>query len=185
MKIEQSFTVGSSVDVVWAYLQDIPTVAECLPGATLTEDRGGGTYAGTVTAKVGPFGATFEGEATVTANAVARAGRVEGKGIDKRGGSRSRMTLDYRLEAEGETTRVMVEADVVLSGAIAQWGRTGLIQETANVLMRDFVACLDQRLAAASSTDAARASAGEVRGLAVLFAVLVAWLRRLFSGNTS
>ena len=37
----------------------------------------------------GPFSASFDGEATVTRNDADHSGHVEGRGIDKRGGSRS------------------------------------------------------------------------------------------------
>ncbi len=63
MKISQQFTVARPLADVWAFFQDVPAVARCMPGAELTEDKGDGLYAGKVKAKLGPFGASFEGEA--------------------------------------------------------------------------------------------------------------------------
>mgnify|MGYP000529555105 CR=1 FL=1 len=48
MKISHEFVVARPVDQVWDYFQDIPSVADCLPGAELTEDKGDGQYAGKV-----------------------------------------------------------------------------------------------------------------------------------------
>ena len=129
MKFEQSFVIHRSLDQVWSALQDIPAMADCLPGATLLEDQGNGLYKGRIRSKLGPFSATFEGEAVVTRDEAGRSGHVEGKGIDKRGGSRSRLVLDYRLEPVEANTRVTVIANVSLSGPIAQFGRTGLVTE--------------------------------------------------------
>lgn len=149
MKIGQKFTVARPLAEVWAFFQDVPAVARCMPGAELTENKGDGLFAGRVKVRLGPFGANFEGEAKVTPDPAAHSGHVEGKGVDKRGGSRSRMAMDYRLAPVegGGGTEVTVDADVTLAGAIAQFGRTSLMQETANILVRDFAGALEAKLA--------------------------------------
>lgn len=152
MKVAQRFTVARPLAEVWAFFQDVPAVARCMPGAELVEDRGGGLYAGKVKARLGPFGANFEGEARVTADPASHSGHVEGKGVDRRGGSRTRMVMDYRLAPAGDGTEITVDADVTLAGAIAQFGRTGLMQETANILVQDFVSALEAQLASAGTT---------------------------------
>ncbi|MBD8907847.1 SRPBCC family protein [Methylorubrum zatmanii] len=160
MKITQSFEVPRPLPAVWDLFQDIPTVARCMPGAELTEDRGNGVYAGKVGIKLGPFGASFDGEATVTADPISRSGHAEGRGTDKRGGSRSKLSLDYRLtDLSGRATRVDIDADVQLAGPIAQFGRTGLVNETASVLIGQFVKNVEAQLAAIPAvSDAAGAS---------------------------
>jgi uncharacterized protein len=75
-------------------------VAECLPGAELTEDRGDGTYAGKVSVKLGPMAANFEGEASVTPDEASHSGTIDGKGADRRGGSRGQVKVHYALEQE-------------------------------------------------------------------------------------
>jgi carbon monoxide dehydrogenase subunit G len=151
VKVAQKFTVARPPDEVWAFFQDVPAVARCMPGAELLEDKGDGLFAGRIKVRLGPFGANFEGEAKVTADPATRSGHVEGKGVDRRGGSRTRMVMDYRLQPIGDGTEVTVDADVTLAGPIAQFGRTGLIQETANILVQDFVSALERKLAAGSA----------------------------------
>lgn len=146
MEIKQSFTVARPLSEVWALFQDVPTVATCMPGAELIADKGDGLYQGRVSIKLGPFGASFEGEAQVTPDLAAHSGHVEGKGTDKRGGSRSKLVMDYRLAPVDGGTRVDVAADVQLVGPIAQFGRTGIITETANVLIRQFVQNVEAKL---------------------------------------
>ena len=72
----------------------------------------------------------------------------KGKGTDKRGGSRSKLVLDYRLAEVPGGTRVDVDADIQLVGPIAQFGRTGIVTETANILIRQFVQNVEAKLAA-------------------------------------
>ena len=148
MKITQSFTVSKPLPVVWDLFQNIPEVATCMPGAELIADKGDGTYAGRLGIKLGPFNAFFDGEATVTQNSADRSGHVEGKGIDKRGGSRSKLVLDYCLVGSAGTTSVTIDADLQLSGPIAQFGRTGVINETASILIGQFVKNVEGKLAA-------------------------------------
>ena len=182
MKVEQAFTVARPSDDVWAFFQDIPNVATCMPGAEMTGEKAPGVYGGKISLKLGPFGASFDGEATVKFDDAARTGHVEGKGVDKRGGSRSRMV------ASPGTTNVTVDADVTLSGAIAQFGRTGIIQETANILIGEFVTRLEERLAppaqaeqAASPPEARPATrSGQLSVSRLVIMALKAWIARLF-----
>lgn len=177
MKITEEFEVRRPVDVVWSAFQDIPSMAQCLPGATLTGDKGNGVYSGTVSVKLGPMSPTFEGEATVTSDAATRTGKILGAGADKKGGSRGQVTVDYRLRGLEGMTAVTIEADVALSGAAAQFGRTGVMTEISNRLIRDFAQCLEAKLAAGSAAASAQISAGEVRGFSLFFSSLVTSLR--------
>ncbi len=181
MKIENEFEVSSPIATVWAFFQDVPSVAECLPGAELTEDRGDGTYAGKVSVKLGPMAANFEGEATVVPDEVRRSGTIDGKGADRRGGSRGQVKVEYILEEAGSGTRVKIDADVTLSGAAAQFGRTGLINEMSNRLIGDFVSCVEGKLAAETPEAAAEVKAADVKGFSLLLESLIAWIKRLFS----
>jgi carbon-monoxide dehydrogenase small subunit len=193
---------------VWALFQDIPVVAGCMPGAELLADKGNGLYQGRVSIKLGPFGASFEGEAQVTPDPATHSGHVEGKGTDKRGGSRSKLVMDYRLAEASGGTKVDVDADIQLVGPIAQFGRTGIVTETANVLIRQFVQNVEAKLAAmpastaatsvataasigtaASATASASASsavkptpapANQISAFRLMGAVIASWFRRLF-----
>ena len=156
MKITQSFRIDRPRDDVWALFEDVPTVAPFMPGAELTGRTDDGAYTGRVNIKLGPFSTAFEGEAVVTSDPDSFSGHVNGKGIDKRGGSRSQLGLDYALTADGDATEVSIDADIRLTGPIAQFGRTGVITEAATVLINQFVDNIEAHLA---STARAAASA--------------------------
>jgi carbon monoxide dehydrogenase subunit G len=181
MKIEETITVQRPVEAVWALFQDVPELSRCLPGAELTEDRGGGVYAGKVAAKLGPMTATFEGEANVTMDETSRTGEVKGKGTDRAGGSVGQVSLKYTITpADGGGSTVAVDADVILSGAAAQFGRTGLIREMSRRLIAEFVQCVEAKLAAETAEQASAVQAGDVRGISLFFASLWQWIKGLF-----
>lgn len=186
MKIQQEFTLDRSRDAVWAFFNDVPAVARCLPGAEYLGDLGDGRYSGRMSMKVGPFQASFEGEAEVRYDEAAHSVAMSGKGVDKKGASRGRMTMDCAIHDEGGGARVSIDADVQLSGAIAQFGRTGIIQEISSVLIADFVRNVEAALpapgAAAAPAAAAlgQSAARPISGLRLVWLSLKVMLRRLF-----
>lgn len=181
MNITHEFEVARPVDTVWDFFQDVPSVAQCLPGAELLEDKGDGAYAGKVSVKLGPLSATFEGEAKVAPDAATKTGVIDGKGVDRRGGSRGQVKVTYAMEPSDAGTKVKIDANVTLSGAAAQFGRTGLINEMSTRLISELVQCVEGKLAATTVEEAQEIEAGEVRGLSLFFQSLIAWFKRLFS----
>jgi uncharacterized protein len=151
MEIRQNFVVSQPLPVVWALFHDVPSVAACLPGAEYLGTKDDGSIGGKVSAKVGPFQASFEGEAKVKYDEDAKKVEFEGKGVDRKGASRGKMSMLCTLAPEGNATRVDVLANVQLSGTIAQFGRTGLIAEIANQLVGEFVRNAETELGARSA----------------------------------
>jgi len=184
MKLTQEFQVAKPVDVVWEFFQDIPSVAACMPGAELGDRKEDGPWAGKLTVKLGPMSTSFEGEATIIPDPEARSAHIDGKGVDRRGGSRGQVAVDYALAAADGGTRVTVDADITLSGAIAQFGRTGLIDEMSSRLIGQFVDCLERRLSAETTAEAREIKAPEVKGISLFFSALGStianFFRRLF-----
>ena len=180
MEIHNEFEVERPIDAVWDMFQDVPAVAACLPGAELTDDKGGGEYAGQVSVKLGPMSSKFEGEAKVTPDAAAKSAHIEGKGVDKAGGSRGQVKVDYALVASNGGTTVTVDADISLSGAIAQFGRTGLVEEMSKRLIGEFVECLHAKLDAESPEEAEAIQASEVKGISLFFSALGSWVASFF-----
>ncbi len=184
MKIEQQFTLDQRRDQVWAFFQDVPAVADCLPGAEYLGKLDDGSHSGRMSMKVGPFQASFEGVANVDYNGKNHTVAMSGKGVDKRGASRGKMTMDCAIDKDGDKTRVTVNADVQLSGSIAQFGRTGIIQEIAATLITDFVANVEEALrpvgAVASATPAPKKKKAPASGTRLLWFSLKSWVRSWF-----
>ncbi len=124
--------------------------------------------------------AVFEGKATVTPDPASMSCLIEGKGVDRAGGSRGQVKVNYDVSAAGIGSTVNVDADVLLSGAAAQFGRTGLIKEMSKRLIGEFVECLEAKLQSGSAEEAAQVSAGEVRGISLFLASVWNWVKSLF-----
>ena len=180
MEISEVITVKRDPASVWELFQDIEGLSQCLPGAELTEDKGDGAYAGKVVVKLGPMTATFEGEAKVETDHELRTGSVDGRGVDRRGGSRGQVKVTYSVASHEEGSQVTLNAALTLSGAAAQFGRTGIIKEMSNRLLGEFVDCVEAKLAAVSEEEAAEVSAGDVGGIGLFFASLMSSIGKFF-----
>lgn len=189
MRVEQRIRTDRPIEEVWSFLSDVPAVVHCIPGAELGESLGEGRYRGSFHLKVGPLSAKIEGEGRVTRDDAARSGSIEGKGIDRRGGSRVSAVMSYSVTEQPGGAVVDIIADLTLAGQLSQIGRTGLIEDVAKRLTEEFSQTLGQRLAAASTaatpaatTTSAKAQFDAGRVLREsLWKRLRAWLARLFS----
>jgi len=183
MDISEQFTVTRPIDQVWELFLDVPGLSRCLPGAELTGDGGDGSYDGRVTVKLGPITASFDGSATVEFHPDARSLSIKGRGVDRAGGSQASVDVRVQLTPLDETdTDVSIDATVTLAGPIAQFGRTGLVNEVSRRLIGEFSDCLHAKLAAESEQAAAQIKAADVRGLSLFFASTWSAFRRWIAG---
>ena len=150
MDLTHRFTVPTSVDETWAHFQDIASVAECFPGATVTSAEGD-SFSGSVKVKLGPIALVYNGSGTfVEKDEEAHRFVVDAKGKDKRGNGTAgaKVTLQM-VSADGGATDVEVVTDLSITGKPAQFGR-GVMQDVSDKLLGQFVACLEQRLSGPS-----------------------------------
>jgi carbon monoxide dehydrogenase subunit G len=153
MKIEKSFDIARSREAVWDAFGDVHLVAACLPGASIAEDLGGGNYKGKFSIKLGPMAAAFAGDVAIERKADEWLAVVSGKGADARSSSRANGSMTYRLSGGegGAPTHVDVVSEINLAGALAQFGKAGVIQEVASRLTAEFVRNFEAKLAPAST----------------------------------
>jgi carbon monoxide dehydrogenase subunit G len=161
MKLEQSFSVAAPADEVWKALIDVERVAPCLPGAEITEAGDDGTYSGTFTVKLGPTTASYNGTLKLDSlDEAARTATMSARGTDKRGQGGASATIVSTIRDAGGITTVDVVTDFTITGRLARFGRSGMIQDISNRLMRDFAACLQATMEpAAEAAEAAPAPA--------------------------
>ena len=146
MLIRNDFEVAQPVDRVWQFIQDIPQVASCLPGAELTDKTGEDSYRGKVAVRMGPVRLQFAGTADITErDEQAKRLVVNASGAEERGRGQASMVVTAQLSAAGRGTKVAVTQDLQLAGAAAQYGR-GMISDVSAVLMRDFSANMADRI---------------------------------------
>jgi carbon monoxide dehydrogenase subunit G len=172
MRIENTFFIAAPPAQTWQVLLDVPRIAPCLPGARLTEVLGSDRYKGEAAVKLGPVQLQFGGEAQLSGiDPAARCVRLTAKGSDRKGRGSAAAVMNFSLAAEGSGTRVTIDADLTLTGSIAQYGRaSGLIKEIASELTTQFSANLSKLFTDPSAllvdTRGTSAGASEVHGSA-------------------
>jgi carbon monoxide dehydrogenase subunit G len=161
LELTERFVVSAAVDRVWELLDDVPQVVSCMPGAEVTERVDDDTYRATLAIAVGPIRPKFDVRATVARDDAAKEGRIEVLANDKRG-SQARAHITYSLVPEGDATAVVLVQTIALSGPLAQFGRTGVIEDVNAQMTRQFAECLAEKLAAPAGTTSTGASNASV-----------------------
>jgi hypothetical protein len=197
MLIEDSFTVRTPVDRLWAFIQDVERIAPCMPGAELTEVIDDRTWKGKVHVKFGPVQMAFAGTVVMEErDDSAHRAKLSAKGTEQRGKGVASAKVESWLEPAGDAgTTVHIRSDLMITGAAAQLSR-GLLPEVSKLLTKQFAECLEATLnaesddepdptmreAEAGPTPAAtpKAVGGFGLGLRALWASITRFFSRLF-----
>ncbi len=191
MKIENSFRVDLPVGQTWATLLDIPGIVACMPGAELLDVEDERSYRGQVKVKLGPVAVAFKGRAQLAEiDEAQHRVRAKASGTEEKGRGSAQADVSFRLTPDGAGTRVDVETNLILAGAVAQYGRAqGVIADVAQVMVDQFARNLGQRIAASGAQGAvgtaaeapthAPAAAPAISVLSLMGALLRRWFDRM------
>jgi carbon-monoxide dehydrogenase small subunit len=143
-----SFSVGHPRAKVWDFFGRLEEVATCLPGISL---RGPATDTHIdikLRVKLGPIVPEFDGGADVVRDFANHTGTIRGSARDTRSNSRTQGEIRYVLADEnaGAATRVDLTVSYALTGALAQFSRSGIVREIAQRMTRDFAQNVEMRL---------------------------------------
>jgi carbon-monoxide dehydrogenase small subunit len=181
IEIRRSLVIERPPQEVWAFLSDVERVVPCMPGATLTSVDGD-RLRGRVAIKLGPIAAAFNGEARIIRDDAERRGTILGTGRDGLSGSRANAEIEYVLTPEraGTAARIDIVVRAVLIGPLAQFGRSGIVDDLAARLSDMFARNLERRLTGSDADGEAAApiAAGSLIG-AVIFSRIRTALARL------
>jgi carbon-monoxide dehydrogenase small subunit len=163
-------------------MSDVEAVARCMPGLSLDGPPAGDKVSGRLEAKIGPIAASFAGEGTLRQLPAEYRQIIEGRGGDRRSGSRALGSVDYRLsaladDAGREATRVDVVIGYALTGPLAQIGRAGLVRDLVRRIGEAFAQNLDAQLRDPTSA----MPQARLGGLSLLLQVLADRVRALLS----
>ena len=183
IELLQSFEVSCPPQDVWEFFGDIERVVRCLPGASLTRPPDGDRVDGKFSARLGPITATFTGAARIVRDDEKLRGVVLGAGNDRLSGSRAAGEIEYVLLPAGGGTRVELVIRALLAGPLAQFGRSGIVEDLVSRVAQAFARNLEGRLMGSGSdietpTSAPLAAGSLLRQ--VLATRLKAVLARLF-----
>ena len=160
--VKRDFTVGHPVDALWALFEDLPRVAECLPGVHV-ESSASDRFAGRAEIRFGPVAAAFHGEGTRETDAAQRTGVLCGRGSDRRGHATLEAELRYEMSGEEPPdapprSRVGLAIRFRIQGGLAQFNRADLVESFADVMLAEFVGNCERQLAGEEVRAAGRAS---------------------------
>lgn len=195
MLIEDTFTVRTPVDRLWAFIQDVERIAPCMPGAELTEVVDDRTWKGKVHVKFGPVQMAFAGTVVMEErDDAAHRAKLSARGTEQRGKGVANAKVESWLEPAGDDgTTVHIRSDLTITGAAAQLSR-GLLPEVSKLLTKQFADCLEAKLneQPGGAPTVAEADAEPVRaatpkavggfglGLRALWSAIARFVARLF-----
>ena len=182
IEIKKIFSVSRPADEVWAFFGDPKEVISCLPGASIIRQRSADDFDGAMAIKLGPITANFTGRARITHDDSSCSGVIIGSGNDKSGGSRAAGEVEYVVhDAGSDQATVELKIRALLAGPLAQFGRTGIVDDLVAKMTERFFANFEARLSGVAPT-------GDQKTLEVgslFWSLLVGRLKRLFSRDSS
>ena len=154
--LSRSFDLAFPRETAWAAFQDVPMLVSCLPGASLASAPGVEPLEFGFAVKLGPIAANFTGQGKPHLWKGLH-GRARWRRHGSRHGFAREGQRDVRAARERRRHAVRLSIDYALTGALAQFGRSGIVKELAAGITRQFAANLQVSLAA-RATGAASAS---------------------------
>jgi len=193
VEFDEVFAIQAPPAAVWPIISDPYRIAECFPGASLTEVDADGAYLGSITVRFGPTRATFSGRAVFDIDDAGQSGRLQARGHDRRGSSRATADADVRLTGDRAASQLRVVGTIEVSGPLGSFAESGGVH-VARLLFADFGACVAAKAApravdrAASAepsgstpaTGPAHAAVAPVSGFALLRRLITSWFSSRF-----
>lgn len=129
--------IDASIDKVWAALNNADVLRACIPGCESLEKKSDTELAATVTLKIGPIKARFNGEVELKNLKPPHSYTIAGEGKGGIAGF-AKGGADVTLKEEGpDATMLIYVAKADVGGKIAQLG-SRLIQSTSKKLATQF-----------------------------------------------
>jgi uncharacterized protein len=197
MEFDNAFDVPLPPAQAWAVLMDIPRIAPCMPGAELTEIVDPQNYKGKISVRLGPVALTFAGRVEFDGlDPASHTARVNAQGNDAKGRGGANAAAAFRIEPSGAGSTVRIHTELMLSGAVAQYGRgVGMIEATAAQIIGQFATNLRAQLAETppmpegavrpASAELQPAAAKPISGLSLMLRVIGSRLAALFGAGKS
>jgi carbon monoxide dehydrogenase subunit G len=135
MEFRRTARISAPLEQVWALVDDIPTVAGCIPGVHDLEMRGEREFDCVVSQRVGSVKSNFTLHTTVGDVEPRKRLTLESQGQDRALGSNVKANLQFGLDDKGEETEVDIVADFQVTGRIATFGHRIISAKAEQVVM--------------------------------------------------
>jgi carbon monoxide dehydrogenase subunit G len=163
MKVQESFVITEPRERLWAFLEQVDQVAQCMPGVESVQQVDADNSNVRVTQAVGPMTATFDIKMRVTEREALERMQFTAVGRAVKGAvGNVRSTNTVRLADVAEGTRVDVEADLAMGGVLGSVGQKVVSKQVGQVT-KAFAAALERSIKGDAPAAAAPAAAGTTR----------------------
>lgn len=174
VELEKSFVIKAAVADCWQLLSDIPRVATCMPGASITQVIDASHFVGLVMVSIGPMRLKFAGDLELDMIDVSAYKLVLiATGTDKSGSSATMKLTATLVEKENHQTLLHGQAEVTVNGQLAQFG-SRMIAPVSDVILSQFADQFRQKLLQ-PSTVAEASEASKKPEKPVLNASILLW----------
>lgn len=186
--LEKVYPVSAPAVAAWRVLSDIRSVAQCMPGAAITEQIDATHYKGQVKIRIGPATATFEGEIEVLSlDPGQMAMSLRGKGSDVKGASAAVMDLSARIRPVGAgACELMGVSTISVTGKLANFGGR-MMTQVSDQILKQFADNFSMRAVAAGEGIAAQKASAkleaqprELNAFGMIFRLLWDFVKGLF-----
>ncbi|MFT5659308.1 MAG: carbon monoxide dehydrogenase subunit G [Gammaproteobacteria bacterium] len=195
--LNKEFPMEGTVEAGWQCLQDIETVAGCMPGAEITEKTDEENFKGKVKVKLGPVVMAFNGDIVVKSiNDEERKIHLIASGKDSKGTSSATMDLTAQIRSgESNDCLLLGDADVIVNGKLANFGGR-MMTQVADQILSQFAANFAENLVSSSSGSAESAASGseqkqtsndtpkEINGFSIAWNVVIGFFKSFFTKAT-
>jgi len=146
VELEKSFVIKAAVADCWRLLSDIPRVATCMPGASITQVIDASHFVGLVMVSIGPMRLQFAGELElVMIDASAYKLVLMATGTDKSGSSATMKLSAALVDKKNHETLLHGQAEITVNGQLAQFG-SRMIGPVSDVILSQFADHFRQKL---------------------------------------
>ena len=146
MDLTGSYTIPAKQSAVWAALNDLNILIECIPGCETLSMLSETEFAATIFAKMGPLKARFTGRVELSEIDPNNSYRIQGEGLGgvagfAKGGAR------VHLQGAGDSTVLTYEIEAQIGGEMAQLGSrlvTGVVKSMVEKFFTTLVSKIGQ-----------------------------------------
>jgi len=189
VQLDKIYPIAASADAAWEFLQDIKSVAACMPGAEITEQSDASHFKGMIKVKVGPAVAAFKGDIEVQGIDTGKRELILlGKGTDTKGNSSASMLLTASIrDTENGHCELIGNSEVTVNGKMASFGGRMMDSISEQILQQFADNFSNSVIAMGAGSDAQAAAAKvaeapqELNGLAIVWNLIAGFFNKLFS----
>jgi carbon monoxide dehydrogenase subunit G len=146
VKLEGRITIAAVPATTWALVTNPVALAACVPGVREVRQIDDRTFAGSITASVGPMDGDFDFTAVIAVADFPDRLDVEITGLDSVTSSRLEATVHASLAAEDPGSTILAyRADVRVKGRLGILGEM-VLRATASMMITQVTKCLRSRL---------------------------------------